>query len=120
MHHAPARRREGPVVLTATPDRRRRLSDGVVVEASIVARLLRIRLLRLDATVVIAPADVTMRRSAPAAVRRAARTSPPAPSGPSGRRGLAEAVRTIEEGAAILAEARRSAGDGRTSRNGGF
>jgi hypothetical protein len=47
------------------PDRRRRPSDGVLVEASIVARLLGIRLLRLDATVVLVPADVTAPSSAP-------------------------------------------------------
>jgi hypothetical protein len=102
-------------VLTATPDRRRRPSDGLVVEAWILARLLRIRLLTLDATVVIVPADVTARWSAPADVQgrtsarsaRSAGTSPPARSGASGRRGLADAVRTIDEGAAILAEARR-------------
>jgi hypothetical protein len=104
-------------VLTATPDRRRRPSDGLVVEASILARLLRIRLLTLDATVVIVPADVTARWPAPPDVQgrtsarsdRAAGTSPPARSDAGGRRSLAEAVRTIDEGAAILAEARRTA-----------
>jgi hypothetical protein len=112
-------------VLTATPDRRRHPSDGLVVEASILVRLLRIRLLRLDATVVITPADVTTQPSAPpdaqrgvSSPSRAARISLPTHSEPSGRRGLAEAVQTIDEGAAILAEARRSAAYGRTSRNG--
>jgi hypothetical protein len=107
-------------VLTAVPDRRRRPSDGLVAEASIVARLLGIRLLTLRATVVVCPADVT----APAASgSRAARPgprpplgSPAAPAarpGPPARtagRGLAEAVRALDESAAILAASRR---DGR-------
>jgi hypothetical protein len=96
-----------PFVLTAVPDRRRRPSDGLVVEASIVARLLGIRLLKLDATVAIVPADVT----APSAARHEPRVRAPgrsngvplARSAPAGR-GLAEAVRRIDEGAAILAE----------------
>jgi hypothetical protein len=99
----------GRGVLTATPDRRRRPSDGLVVEASIVARLLGIRLLKLDATVVIAPADVT----APSPAARDPLARPPARSldarpnrsGEVGR-GLAEAVRSIDEGAALLAQAR--------------
>jgi hypothetical protein len=99
-----------PVVLMATPDRRRRLSEGVLVDASIRARLLGIRLLTIDATVVLAPADVT----APSV---AAHDPPRRPSvRPSGisrnrsaatGRGLAEAVRSINEGAELLAEARR-------------
>jgi len=112
-------------VLTATPDRRRRPSGGLVVEASILARLLRIRLLRLDATVVISPADVTLRPSAARDAKRsassplrAARTSLPMRSEPSGGRALAEAVRTIDEGAAILAQTRRNAAHGRTTQNG--
>ena len=46
-----------PTLLTAVPDRRRRLSEGILVEASVLARLLGIRLLKLDATVVLMPAD---------------------------------------------------------------
>jgi hypothetical protein len=76
----------------------------VVIEASVLARLLGVRLLRLDATVVLVPADVTPRSSAPYA--------PPArrirAAGPSGRTGgVAAAVRTIDEGARLLNEARR-------------
>lgn len=74
----------------STPDLWRRPSDGLVIEAFVVARLLRIRLLTLEATVVVVPTDV------------------PASSAANGRRGLAEAVRTIGEGAAILADVRRS------------
>ena len=98
-------------MLKAVPDRRRQPSDGLVVEASIVARLLRIRLLKLDATVVIVPADVT----APPAVvphesRRPVRSQiidmePPRPVPVGGV--LGEAVQRINEAATIRAEARR-------------
>jgi hypothetical protein len=98
-------------VLTAIPDRRRRPSDGILVEASILARLLGIRLLTLDATVVLVPADVP----APSAAPRDSpvRTSPPSPGLPRARSGavgggLADAVRSINEGAELLAEARRN------------
>jgi hypothetical protein len=109
-------------VLTAIPDRRRRPSDGLVVEASIVARLFRMRLLRLDATVVIAPADVTT----PTAARHDSRPRPSARSlgvpphrpGPAAGR-LAEAVRRIDDSAAILAEVRPPVPASRASRNGG-
>jgi pyridoxal biosynthesis lyase PdxS len=81
-----------------------RSADGVVVEASIVARLLSIPLLTLDATVVIVPADATAPRPA---ARQLAPTRPAARSGALGHR-LVEAVRSIDEGAAMLAEARRT------------
>jgi len=84
---------------------------------------MRLRLLTLDATVVVVPAEVTEQSSAPFDVQgratarpvRSARALPPGRSQPSGRRGLAEAARTIEEGAAILAAVRR---DGVSRRNG--
>ena len=95
-----------PVVLTATPDRRRRLSDGVLVDASIHARLLGLRLLTIDASIVLVPADVMA--ASPA-------SQPPAPrsAGPSRRRSgatgprLAQAVRSLDEAAELLAETRR-------------
>ena len=88
-------------MLAAVPDRRRRLSDGVLVDASIRARLLGIRLLKIDATVVLAPAEIT---ASPAPVHD------PVPHMParSARHGLAEAVRSINEGAELLAEVRRN------------
>ena len=96
-----------PVVPTPASDRRRRLSDGALVEASIRARLLGIPLLRLDATVVLVPAEIT----APSAPHEPVRTRsvgvPPTRSGAAGR-GLAEAVRSINEGAEVLAEVRRN------------
>jgi hypothetical protein len=96
-------------MVTVNPDRRRGLSEGVVVEGSVRARLLGIRLLMLDVNVVIAPADVTVPwpPAGDASHRSPARSSslPPARSGAIGG-GLAEAVRSINEGAALLAEAR--------------
>jgi hypothetical protein len=98
------------VALTAVPDRRRRLSDGVLVDASVQARLLGLRLLTLDATVVISPAQVT---SPSSTVHRAPRDRVPRSSGASpgrsvaARPGLAQAVQSINEAAAVLAETRR-------------
>jgi hypothetical protein len=84
--------RSAPVALTAAIDRGRRLSEGSVVQASIRARLLGMPLLRLDATVVLAPATITS-----------------SSSGGIGRGdSLAEAVRDINDGAEILAEIRRN------------
>jgi hypothetical protein len=99
-----------PVVLTAAPDRRKRLSNGALVEASILVRLLGIRLLTLDATMLLVPADATPPSSPPhdSPVRTSARPSgvPPAQARPVGR-GLADAVQSINEAAEILAEVRR-------------
>jgi hypothetical protein len=85
-------------VLTVAPDRRRRLSQGVLVEASILARLLGLRLLRLEATLVLIPADVTTRSAGPPRTARWA----------SRGRGLPDAVREIDEGAKLLEQARNS------------
>lgn len=60
----PAGKGAVPVVLEVTPDRGRRLSDAALVEASIAARLLGIRILTLNRTVALVPADTTA--SAPA------------------------------------------------------
>jgi hypothetical protein len=82
----------------------------VLVDACILARVLGIRLLTLDARVILLPADVKTPSAAPADQRRP-RTSARSPSvvpqhsGAIGH-GLADAVRAINEGAAILAEAR--------------
>ncbi len=100
-----------PRGLPAGGPRARRPSDGVLVEASIVARLLGIRLLTLDATVALVPADVTPRTSSraasPAWTPPRPASVPPARSDATGR-GLADAVRSINEGAELLAEARRN------------
>ena len=98
----------GPVVLIPAPDRRRRLSEGALVEASIRARLLGIPLLKLDATVVLAPAEITAASPAPhEPARKRSFGVPLTRSGAAGR-GLAEAVRSINEGAEVLAEMRRN------------
>ena len=91
---------------------RRSPSEGIRVEASVLARLLRIKLLKLDASVLVFPTEVTPRPPAPAPPDLVVRTSPlpeatPAPSSENGRRTLADAVRNIHEGAELLAEARR-------------
>lgn len=88
---------------------RRRPSEGLLIEASILARLLGIRLLKLDATVVLTPADVGA-RPAPPSDPPALDGRPPPRLYPAGR-GLAEAVRHINEGEELLAEARDNGAD---------
>ncbi len=80
-----------PVVLGAAT--RRRLSEGAVVQGSVRARLLGIPLLRLEATLALMPAAFT-------------RPSAPLGSGES----FAEAVRSLNDGAEVLAEIRRNNG----------
>jgi hypothetical protein len=82
-----------PVALSAAVDPRRRLSEGALVQASVRARLLGIPLLRLDATIVLMPAAITAPSSALAA---------------GNGRSLAEAVRSINDGAEVLAQVRRN------------
>jgi hypothetical protein len=84
-----AARAIGPVALTAAVDPSRRLSGGGLVQASVRARLLGIPLLRLDATVVLMPAAITTPSSRLAAGE-----------------GLADAVRSINDGAETLAQVR--------------
>jgi hypothetical protein len=101
-----------PVVLDAAPGRRRRLSDGVLLEASVLGRVLGVRILTLRATVVLAPASVTAAAPADGAPptrvdERGSRAGPTRRR--AGGRELAEAVRRIDEGAELLAEARRRA-----------
>jgi hypothetical protein len=91
---------------------RRRPSEGIRVEASILARLFRMKLLKLDASVLVFPTDVTPLPPAPPdlVVRTSAVPRPSeavVPAGDNGRRTLADAVRSIHEGAELLAEARR-------------
>ena len=99
-----------PLALEAVPDRRRRVSDGVLVEASILARLLGLRLLTLDVTLVLVPAEVSAPTPPSSPPGLHADASPrryrPPPAVTGG--GLADAVRSINEGAELLAEARRN------------
>ena len=80
-----------PVALTAAVDPSRHLSEGALVQASVRARVLGIPLLQLDATVVLMPAAITAPSSALAAGN-----------------GLAEAVRSINDGAEVLSQLRRN------------
>src|SRR5689334_6866865 len=84
----------------AASERTGRLSEGTLVEASVVGRVLGVRILRLDAVVVLSPTATPRWPAAPALP--ASRASAWAPSGR-----LAGALRSIEEGRELLAEARR-------------
>ena len=100
-----------PIVLPAAPGRGKRLSEGALVEASVRARLLGIPLLKLDATVVIVPAELPGRPSPPREqpARKSARPSGvPTRRSASAGHGLAAAVRSLNEGAALLADVRRN------------
>jgi hypothetical protein len=83
--------RADPAALTAAVGPGKRLSEGGLVQASVRARLLGIPLLRLDATIALIPAAITTPRSALAAGER-----------------LAEAVRSINDGAEVLARVRQN------------
>ena len=88
-----ARSTRKPTPVALTLDHRRRLSEGAVVQGSVRARLLGIPLLRLEATLALMPATITT-------------SSSPLSAG----NGLAEAVRSINDGAEVLAEVRRNNG----------
>jgi hypothetical protein len=75
--------------LVAVPERGGRLSEGVVVEASIVARLLGLRLLVIDARMVLAPSQLRDASSAGQA------TPPVRPHGVGAR--LAAAQRLLDD-----------------------
>jgi hypothetical protein len=81
-----------PVGLKTAVDGSRRLSEGGLIQASVRARLLGIPLLRLEATVAVVPAAIT-------------------PSSSAVGGGLAEAVRSINDGAQVLAQVRRDGRD---------
>jgi len=49
--------RPGPQLI-AVPDGDGRLSEGLLIEGSLVARVLKLRLLRIDARLVVAPAQM--------------------------------------------------------------
>lgn len=85
------------------PDGSNHLSDGVVVETRLIARLLGVRLLRVEGTILMSPARLVAAAGArPAAMPRAtygaaARTSVRSPGGGTERPGddLAEAARLL-------------------------
>jgi hypothetical protein len=89
----------------------RSLSEGFRVQASVLARLLGLKLLKLDATVTVLPAGA---REAPSRS-----TSFVVPAGPdrreavvgrnsAGDQRLADAIRNLDEGARLLEEVRQS------------
>lgn len=102
-----SRVKAGP--LRAVPDPRKHLSDGVLVEGCLRARLVGIPILKVEATIVLAPAGLTTPIFAP---RGLSFRTPAQSSGPASARSrlpgqrLAEAVRRLNEGEELLAEAR--------------
>jgi hypothetical protein len=83
--------------------RRRSLAEGMLVEASVEARVLRLRLLTLDASVLLLPTGPTATTSVqPGAATRGSELNG------SALDGLPEATRRIDEGARLLARARRN------------
>ena len=94
--------------VTAIPDGKRQLSSGLVIDASIVARLFRIRLLTLDASVIVSPAEMKVPHGGHVPGRGVS-IQPAGPRGRPGRigAGLAGAAQAIEEGATILAASER-------------
>jgi hypothetical protein len=83
--------------------RTHRLSEGVVAEASIVARLLRWRILTLDASVVLLPADVPPLDAGSTTPRREARRRSAATRGR-----ISDAMKNIEQAEQELARARHA------------
>ena len=102
--------------MTAIPDGTKQLSDGLVIDASVVARLLRIRLLTLEASVIVSPAEIKAPHAGDVPGRGIS-IQPARPRGRPGRigAGLAGAEQAIEEGAATLAASLRARSTGSTA-----
>ena len=93
--------------LTARPDPRGSLADGILIQGSVRGRVLGIPILKIRTTLVLSPAQIDD-RGTPARTRRTPglpRSS--ATQVASGRR-LADAVKTISQGAEQLANSRRT------------
>jgi hypothetical protein len=98
-----------------TSDRRRGQTSATLVQASVTAHLLGLRLLTLDAKVALVPADVTVvapPAREPVAAPRASEISSGRARGRADgagehRGGLADAVRNLDEGARVLADVHR-------------
>jgi hypothetical protein len=104
----PAARRRTTTRVSAAGSPDRRGGHATLLEASITARLLGMRLLTLDAKVALVPAEVTV--AGPQARESTARVSA-LPAGYSrGHHGLADAVRNLNEGERLLAEVQRRNG----------
>jgi hypothetical protein len=92
--------------LIAVADGGQRLSDGLLVEASVVARLLRVRLLVINASLIVAPAHVKGRPRPAVRAGGAAPITHPARARAIAA-GLAAAEQYLSEGSASLARSRR-------------
>jgi hypothetical protein len=93
----------GSARVSTSTIRTHRLSEGVVAEASIVARLLRWRILTLDASVVLLPADVPPLDAGSTTPRREARRRSAATRGR-----ISDAMKNIEQAEQELARARHA------------
>jgi hypothetical protein len=104
--------RPGVLVSALTFSRGRHLSEGALVEARLRGRVLGVPLLKIDALVAIVPANSTPVPSTP----RAASGEPTLSSRNRPRKldtpgsALAEAVRSIDQAAELVAEARNGFG----------
>lgn len=84
------------------------LTEGFRVEASVRARLLGIRLLKLDATIVVTPSEIRQVTGSPPDLGVRPTSRPPRTLPTATGATLVDAVRNINEGAELLAEARRN------------
>ncbi len=94
------------MALTAVPDRRKHLPDGVLIQGSVRARIIGMQILTLDTTIVLTPAEVSdpARGAGPTARPARSRSAGPTPDRfrvPDHR--LGEAIRCLDESAALLA-----------------
>ena len=97
------------VPLTAHPDPRATLADGVLIQGSVRGRVFGLSILKIDTTVILSPAQIDGAAGSARVRLPPNRARSPTEPAPGGRR-LAEAVRTIGEGAAQLADTRRACG----------
>jgi len=105
--------RPGVLASALTFSRGRRLSEGALVEARLRGRVLGIPLLKIDALVAIVPANSTPVPSTPRAPlgeqpTLSSRNRPRTLDTPGSA--LAEAVRSIDQAAELVAEARNGFG----------
>ena len=104
--------RPGALASALTFSRGSHLSEGALVEARLRGRVLGIPLLKIDAFVAIVPANPTSVLSTPRASlperTSSSRNRPRSLDAPGSA--LAEAVRSIDQAAELLAEARNGCG----------
>jgi hypothetical protein len=90
---------EPDYVLGAPQDQTSSLAHGGLIQASVRARVAGIPLLRIEASVALAPAAITEVKPFSSGRAKSKRRV---------GRGLAEAVRNLNEGAELLAQTRRN------------